>query len=120
VEGSQLKSIIIAMLIGSVSSACTSQQVFQPYCAGASACEGGNDQETAACVVSLEGEERKAAIYDCSNQFARLVACARQNGVCNNNNFEVASDSSGDSMCLIESRQLRDCENLAKSSDDQR
>ena len=95
-------------------------QVYQPLCAGISACELGNEQEAAACVVALEGEAQKSAIYDCSEQFTRLIACNRQNGVCNDNVFEVATDRSGDSMCLVESRQLRDCENLAKSSDDER
>ena len=59
---------------------------YDSFCKDAIDCEGGNDQDEEACVISLDAEEEIADIQGCSDDYAELFDCVEENSHCTGDN----------------------------------
>ena len=88
-------------------SSCAS--LFSDYCDKRMSCLGGNDQDRAACVDQLRGEEKAASDYKCSDSFDAYYECRRTTGTCNQGKFDTNCDQQGKSYnaCIEAASAIR-------------
>jgi hypothetical protein len=72
-------------------------------CADAMDCEGGNDADVDACVVTLDYYEERASLDGCEPEWDELYACVNDEASCRDNNF------SADGYCDRERDRWVDC-----------
>lgn len=72
-------------------------------CALADECANGNDADLDACENDLSTQAELAGVYDCSEEWDELIACAIDNNDCDDGEFEIDDD------CENESEDYEDC-----------
>ena len=94
-----LRMLVTAAVCGGIT-ACTS---YGGICADAMDCEGGNDADVDACIVSFDYMEDRSSLEGCDPEWDDLVACFEDEARCSNNNF------SAQGYCDREGQRWGDC-----------
>jgi hypothetical protein len=89
------------------------------YCDKATTCEGGNDQDKAACIDQGNAEKAVAGDYKCSDAYDSLETCMVDSSTCvpnpgSRSNYTVARDPvTHVGACDAQATALHACEQAA-------
>jgi hypothetical protein len=76
---------------------------YSALCVDAMDCEGGNDADVDACVVTLDYYEDRSSLEGCEPEWDELYACVNEEARCRDRNF------SADGYCDRENERWVDC-----------
>jgi hypothetical protein len=99
-----LLALVLVVLAGCGSPA-------RSLCEEKMACEGGNELDIDACVVSFEAGQATADVYDCSDSYEKYFDCVESTAVCNGekNRLEASCDEAEDAFKkCVEAASARD------------
>jgi hypothetical protein len=90
------------------------------YCAAATACEGGNARDQAACNDKGKAAEAVAGDYDCSAAWNTVLDCMVAHSTCVPNlggrsNYVAVDPNTKFGTCDAQTKALSDCENTASA-----
>jgi hypothetical protein len=90
----------------------------EDYCKAATGCRGGNELEQQACLVDLNTSRQIAAVFECSDKHDIYENCVFSKTTCQDGFYSRFDGENFDDRCEVELRQLNDCVNAVRTSDD--
>jgi hypothetical protein len=90
------------LLLGAGSMGCG---FYAAYCDEKMNCEGGNDNDTEACIIELDAEEERAENWGCEDIWLELFECREDRSVCDHPNRNYTTHD----LCRFESDRYGDC-----------
>lgn len=61
--------------------------IYGPYCEDKMACEGGNDADVESCIIDLDADEDRAALWGCEDLWDEQFTCREERAICDGHSY---------------------------------